>query len=439
MKKILLVMLFFVFLPLPGYAAKVKIYNDESKTDFVMANKMDCRIHNSKRGITIGFKAGNLLFGVGPEVTFGGERGIRWEKTVQGIITRYKELCARFNTGTITQEEYEQRIGEIDAIAKEAMDFERNAVKRLKQRSNEAFSELDAELTKAPSVGYVDNGIEEIGRKVSGLAPIREMEEKSVRRDGLGIKVVIAEGIAPLGEDRSQSVARAMALNNARRSALERAEGVELRGSSVLYNSDLVSDLVYTATRGLIIGEDIIKSKTGLSVNNGQGIYHVTIRARVKPMNRLRKGNFKIISAELCRVGGRCASHQPVFQDGDAIDVKVKANEESYLSLFSVYGDGRVTKLYPNLYVRKALIPARQFFVFPDEGLRTMGISLEVATPKNIGKAVETVLVIATKAKPHFLEDIDENAATITDLMRQLSDIDSTYWAFKAVGYEVRR
>jgi len=439
MKKFFLVLLFIVFLPVPGHAGKVKIYSDESKTNFIMATKMDCRVHNSKRGITIGFKAGNLLFGVGPEVTFGGERGVRWEKTVQGIITRYKELCARFNTGTITQKEYDQRIGEIDVIAKEAMDFERNTVKRLKKRSNEAFNELDAELGKAPSAGYVDGGIEEIGRKVSGLAPLQEMGEQPQNGDMEGVKVVIAEGIAPLGEDRSPSVARVMALNNARRSALEQAVGVELRGSSVLYNSDLVSDLVYTATRGLIVGESFIKNGTGLRMDNNKAIYHVKIRASVRPLDRLRKGNFKIMSAEICRVGGRCASHQPVFQDGDGIMVRVRANEDSYLSVFSVYGDGRVTKLYPNQYLRKAIVPARKAFVFPDDGLRGMGISMEVATPKNLSRAVETALIIATKAEPHFLEDIDENAATITDLMRQLSNIDSTFWAFKAVGYEVRK
>jgi len=439
-KTVITVMLFVFILPLPVYAGKVKVYRDASRTDFVMANKMDCRVYSSKRGITIGFKAGNLLFGVGPEVTFGGERGVRWEKTVQGIIARYKELCTRFNTGTITQKEYDYRIREIDAIAREAMDFEKNAVRRLQERSNEAFDELDAELGKAAPLGYVDNGIESIGGKVSGLAPLAEMKVKAgIKQNSDGTKVVVAEGIAPLGEDRSPSVARAMALNNARRSALEQAVGVELRGSSVLYNSDLVSDLVYTATRGLIVQEEIIKSKTGLRMNDGQAIYHVMIRARVKPLNRLKKGKFRIISAELCRAGGHCASRQPVFQDGDEVTVRITANEDSFLSIFSVYGDGRVIKLYPNPYVSKAKIPARRAFVFPDEGLMAMGISIAVATPKEKSKAVETVLVIATKAQPHFLENAVKDTATITDLMRQLSDIDSTLWASKAIGYEVRR
>lgn len=61
---------------------------------------------------------------------------------------------------------------------------------------------------------------------------------------------VEAEGTILLGDDSTMGQAKAAALNNARRAALEKATGVEVRGSSMIYNYQLISDLVVTATKG---------------------------------------------------------------------------------------------------------------------------------------------------------------------------------------------
>src|SRR3990172_8671209 len=53
------------------------------------------------------------------------------------------------------------------------------------------------------------------------------------------VKVVTAEGKIVLGDYTTPARARAIAMNNARRTALEAAVGVNLHGSSVIYNSDL--------------------------------------------------------------------------------------------------------------------------------------------------------------------------------------------------------
>ena len=57
-----------------------------------------------------------------------------------------------------------------------------------------------------------------------------------------------AEGQVTLGDDSTVGQAKAAALNNARRAALEKATGVEVRGSSTVYNYQLINDLVVTAT-----------------------------------------------------------------------------------------------------------------------------------------------------------------------------------------------
>ena len=94
----------------PVSADQIKLYLDNTRTEYVIAQQQDCSVHKSEDGrITLGFKVGNFLFGMGPEISFGKKTGIDWDHTVQGLIARYQELCARFNTGSITKQEYDDQ------------------------------------------------------------------------------------------------------------------------------------------------------------------------------------------------------------------------------------------------------------------------------------------------------------------------------------------
>ena len=99
-----------IFMPALVSADQIKLYLDNTQTKHIMVEQQDCSVHKSEDGrITLGFKVGNFLFGVGPEISFGKKTGIDWDQTVQGLIVRYQELCARFNTGSISKQEYEER------------------------------------------------------------------------------------------------------------------------------------------------------------------------------------------------------------------------------------------------------------------------------------------------------------------------------------------
>jgi len=147
--KPLLVLSIIVFL-FSAYTADaaVQVYLDETRTQYTMADKLDCNIYEGKAGVTIGLKAGNLLFGVGPEFTIGKTNSIHWDSMVQGIVVRYKELCTRFNSGAISMKEYNERIKQIDVIAKEAVELQERMMKRIKQQSDDAFRELEEETGK---------------------------------------------------------------------------------------------------------------------------------------------------------------------------------------------------------------------------------------------------------------------------------------------------
>jgi uncharacterized membrane protein (DUF106 family) len=160
----------FILIPVFAYA-DVKIYLDETRTNYVMADELDCSVYEGKGGITIGFKAGNMLFSIGPEFTVGKKNSIIWDRMVQGIIVRYKELCTRFNSGAITMKEYKERIKEIEAIAKEALEFQEKMIKRVKEESKDAFKELERETKGEDFITpeKISENIEDIGMKIRNL------------------------------------------------------------------------------------------------------------------------------------------------------------------------------------------------------------------------------------------------------------------------------
>ena len=170
------------------------------------------------------------------------------------------------------------------------------------------------------------------------------------------------EGEAVLGEDMTQAQAKALALNNARRAAIEQASGVIVHGSSVVYNFQLISDLVASATRGVIVKEEILLDD--IKKEGKQIIYVTKIRAHVKSLEGREKSTLKILNASVNRYSSSPASTAIVFQDNDEIQIKAKVNSDSYIHLFNVSQDGMVTKLYPNEYFKAETIIPENDFIF---------------------------------------------------------------------------
>ena len=124
--------------------AEIKLYLDESRTKHIMVEEQDCSIYQSKDGkITLGFKAGGLLFGIGPEISFGNDPGINWGELSQRLVARYLELCTRFNTGSITKSEYDKRLEKIEAIETKAYKLYQQVIEETRKRRDKLFEELD--------------------------------------------------------------------------------------------------------------------------------------------------------------------------------------------------------------------------------------------------------------------------------------------------------
>ena len=124
--------------------AEFKLYLDDSRTKHIMVEEQDCSVYKSENGkITLGFKAGGLFFGIGPEISFGKESGIDWDNLTQRLVARYLELCTRFNTGSISKSEYDKRLKKIEAIEAKAYELYQEVIEETAKRKDRLFEELD--------------------------------------------------------------------------------------------------------------------------------------------------------------------------------------------------------------------------------------------------------------------------------------------------------
>ncbi len=246
------------------------------------------------------------------------------------------------------------------------------------------------------------------------------------------IQIVEKEGEALLGEDTTPALARAQALNNARRAAIEEVTGAQVTGSTVVYNYQVISDLVSSATRGVIVREKLLRDELV------KDRYIVKIRAHVKALERRDTGSLRIARESVSRYGGAPIGSGAVFQDNDEIQLRARVSEPAYIHLFSIDKDGLVIKLYPNEYFAGQIVTPGEDFVFPSNKQRDMGLKVRVRTAKNLTRTPETVLFIATRENVNLLGDRKDGEVTVTDLMKEVTDLDSP-WTEKVLGYEIRK
>ena len=108
--------------------------------------KQDCEVMKYESGsITLGFKAGGLFWGIGPEVTFGSQSGVVWRDNLQYMVAEYQELCSRYNTGRISDAEYKK---EVDLIIKRSRGYTLELNRMFREKKNLIFNEMNREVSR---------------------------------------------------------------------------------------------------------------------------------------------------------------------------------------------------------------------------------------------------------------------------------------------------
>ena len=103
--------------------------------------EQDCDVMKNKdSNVTLGFKAGTILMGVGPEIAFRDFYGTRWRGNIQYMIAEYEELCSRYNTGRMTKVEYDK---EIQNIISRSRRYEQEVAEHFRMKKEVIFNELE--------------------------------------------------------------------------------------------------------------------------------------------------------------------------------------------------------------------------------------------------------------------------------------------------------
>ena len=101
----------------------------------------DCRVMEKRDdGISLGFKFGGFGWGVGPEIGFHNKSGIDWHDNIQYMIAEYQELCSRFNTGRISETEYQK---EINNIISRSRNYSKEMYLHFEKKKQKFFNEME--------------------------------------------------------------------------------------------------------------------------------------------------------------------------------------------------------------------------------------------------------------------------------------------------------
>ena len=123
-------------------SGKIKVFTDQAHTTTIEVDKQDCSIMRKKDDtLALGWKFGGLMWGFGPEIKIGHSSGVAWKHDVQRMVAEYQELCTQFNTGRLSQQEYQ---AEKQQIVQRGYNYARELEKRFKQKKDAMFKEMDA-------------------------------------------------------------------------------------------------------------------------------------------------------------------------------------------------------------------------------------------------------------------------------------------------------
>ena len=137
-------------------SGKIKIFFDKQHTTTAIVDKQDCDVLKKRdNSIGLGWKFGGLMWGFGPEIKVGHSIGVEWKGDVQRMVAEYQELCSRFNTGRISQEEYNQ---DKSGIIQRGYNYALELEKRFKKKKDDMFKEMDNGHYISLENGRFENG-----------------------------------------------------------------------------------------------------------------------------------------------------------------------------------------------------------------------------------------------------------------------------------------
>jgi hypothetical protein len=202
------------------------------------------------------------------------------------------------------------------------------------------------------------------------------------------------EGLVRVGDQDSRSQARAAAMAEARKRAMESFLGVDLKQRGLDFQQEglrdedqLVESILQTTRRGRVIDEKVLKEGYMDVPGCPACRFRMTLRSCLVPLPTDSDHDFQV---ELSLSRTR-------FVDGDEARIKVTATRECYVYLYDVGVDGETSLVVPNEIVPEVRLKAGETFEYPDADARKRGVKLVAQLPEGKSVSAETIRLIATK------------------------------------------
>ena len=210
------------------------------------------------------------------------------------------------------------------------------------------------------------------------------------------VEWVTVEGFAAL-ENVTKDKARKMAIDDARRLAVERVVGVNLISQTLVINNEISGDVVSTIPYGKVVAQEIIAENVELTQSQGSGkAPYLTYKVKMKVQVAEQKGKPDPFFTVDARINRR------VFKEGDHIEIRVTPTKDAYISVFNILADETVLILVPNRFRQDNFVKANNTFIFPDKNDRSKSISLEAFTGDGRKETKEMFHILALKEPMEF-------------------------------------
>ena len=253
---------------------------------------------------------------------------------------------------------------------------------------------------------------------------------------------ITVEGFAPI-ENVTKNEARKLAIDNARREAVEKVVGVDLLSETMVINYNVSGDVIRAIPHGKVIGIEILNEDIDRIPAEKKGdvpflAYKVKIRANVAKEFGRTDSFFRL----------EAKANRTVFKEGDLIEIKITPSKDCYLTIFNVLEDEKVIILFPNRFNQNNFVKANTSFVFPDDNALKKGITLEAFLDEGQEKADEMFHVLALKESlffntATFKEGIygiyDGQSALVNDLVKNIVGIPLSHRAEKFILYRITK
>lgn len=225
------------------------------------------------------------------------------------------------------------------------------------------------------------------------------------------------------------------AKNDAKRKAIEKVAGVNIKSSTFTTSHQLSSDIVIAETMAEIESYNVIEWK----VENieKQIDKEPFLRTIVKMEIKVKKSeiepdrNFQL-QADL---------NKQIFYDNDEIVIKnIQITKPAYLFIVYVH-DEKLIPIVPNNYIKYLMLKPEQIITFPTNDLKSRGLILIADTSEGNEYDNEQLLLIATKINNSIFTNflLENNPINIESFSRELMRIPLDSRVVKILDYETHK